>query len=549
MIIALIIGAVIGAAVFLSWRRRSIRSRSQRLRDRERICTAIQKIASLDFDEMDITLEGRELHDVKISLDKIRPAIEEKVGQLAWQADHDSLTNLLNSNAFRTQSELLLTACSDLPQRGYLIYFDVNHFKRINDTLGHHAGDQVLVAIADRPRIASMTFAESRLQEVLTEGDCEKLDMKLARLGGDEFVVFVPGDIGHEAIEKFVQRLQRLIYEPCAVGIQTLRISVSIGIAAAADNDNSFDRLLAAADSAMYAAKSVGGNTYRFFSEDMKSNADRVLEKEIEIRSALAKNEFELYFQPQLNLRTGRIDTVEALIRWNHPEKGLVLPNDFIGFAEAHGLIDEIGDWVITEAARVAARWRQLGLNLKISLNISPKQLQRVELIPLIRASLDYHGVRPDQIEIEITEAAIMRDEGHSFDRLESLRKDGVKIALDDFGTGYSNISQLMMLPMDRLKLDRSLISDISVDQRKWIIASGMINLAKELGFLVVAEGVETEDQYDLLAEAGCDFIQGFFLSRPLPEQQMLSFVRRGEHCDLTPQTAQSHSRKAAGWA
>ncbi|MDQ4421007.1 bifunctional diguanylate cyclase/phosphodiesterase [Sphingobium sp. DEHP117] len=541
---------MIGAAAFLSWRQRSIRRRDQRLRDRERICTAIQKIGSLDFDEMDIKLEGRELHDVKISLDKLRPAIEEKVGQLAWQADHDSLTNLLNANAFRMQSEHLLTTCSDLPQRGYLIYFDVNHFKRINDTLGHHAGDQVLVAIADRLRIASMTFAESRLQEVLADGDREALDMKLARLGGDEFVVFVPGDIGHAAIEKFVQRLQRLIYEPCAVGIQTLRISVSIGIAAAADNDNSFDRLLAAADSAMYAAKSVGGNTYRFFSEDMKSNADRVLEKEIEIRSAVAKNEFELYFQPQLNLRTGRIDTVEALIRWNHPEKGLVLPNDFIGFAETHGLIDEIGDWVITEAAKIAARWRDQGFDFKISLNISPKQLQRVELIPLIRASLAYHGVSPEQIEIEITEAAIMRDEGHSFDRLESLRKDGVKIALDDFGTGYSNISQLMMLPMDRLKLDRSLINDISMDQRKWVIASGMINLAKELGFLVVAEGVETRDQYDLLAEAGCDFIQGFFLSRPLPEQEMLSFVGKGAYIrDLALHSADSHARLASGWA
>jgi len=532
------------------WRHYSILRRNQRTRDRERICTAIHKIGSLDFDGVDIALEGSDLHEVKISLDRLRPTIEEKVGQLAWQADHDSLTNLLNANSFRMQCEHLLAAHSGVAQRGHLLYFDVNDFKRINDTLGHHAGDQVLVAIADRLRIGSLTFAESRLQELLADGDGEKLDIKLARLGGDEFVIFIPGDIDHAAIEKFTQRLQRLIYEPCAVGIQTLRITVSIGIAGAADNDNSFERLLAAADSAMYAAKSIGGNTYRFFSEEMKSNADRVLQKEIEIRGALAKGEFELYFQPQLNLRTGRIDTVEALIRWNHPDRGLVLPNEFIGFSEAHGLIDEIGDWVITEAARIAARWRELGFNFRISLNISPKQLQRVELIPLIRASLDYHGVSPEQIEIEITEAAIMRDEGHSFDRLESLRKDGVKIALDDFGTGYSNISQLMMLPMDRLKLDRSLIDDISVDQRKWVIASGMINLAKELGFMVVAEGVETHDQYTLLAEAGCDFIQGFLLSRPLSEAQMLTFANDRDYVrELGFQTAQTSARRVGGMA
>ena len=515
--------AVLVLCVFIYFRLAS--ENGQNSRDSKRLCSAIERIGTLEFGASELELESERLRDVQASFDRMLPELQNKVEQLEWRAEHDNLTNLLNATSFRRNCEQFLMPSGDHDRRCHLIYFDVNDFKKINDTLGHYAGDQVLVAIADRLRLVAMNFAESRLQEVTQPEGSPSAELTMARMGGDEFAIFIPGSIDEAGIERFVQRLQRLINEPCAVGVQTLRIRIAVGIAANSSTETSFDRLLASADSAMYAAKGDGGNTYRFFSEAMRSNADRLLEMEIELRNALRYDQFELYFQPQLNLRSGRIDTVEALIRWNHPERGLILPNEFIGFAESHGLIDEIGDWVISEAVKIASRWSRSGLDLKISINVSPKQLQRVELIALIRASLDYHKVAPDRIELEITEAAIMRDEGHSFERLESLRAEGVTVALDDFGTGYSNISQLMMLPMDRLKLDRSLIDFIALDQRKWVIASSMVRLARELGFMVVAEGVETVDQFELLQEAGCEFIQGYLIAHPLAEEELTHFV------------------------
>ncbi|MEJ2410765.1 MAG: bifunctional diguanylate cyclase/phosphodiesterase [Novosphingobium sp.] len=445
----------------------------------------------------------------------------------AWRfrldRDHEKIRHALDQMADCNFDgpDLRLERCGS----GALLYFDVNEFKKINDTLGHHAGDQVLATIGDRLRLAAMSFADARLQafsESIPPCDCEPV---IARIGGDEFAMFLPGNPLPDQVERFAQRLQRVVGEPCFVGLQTLRIRISIGIAFWREGEKSYDRLLAAADSAMYTAKSKGGGSYCFFTEKMRTNADRILEQEIELRNALTNRQFVLHFQPQLNMRTGRIDTVEALIRWNHPTRGMVMPSVFIPFAESHGLIDEIGDWVMAEAVRIAARWQEQGVDLKVSINVSPKQLQRVELIAMIRAGLEHYGLRPDHIEIEITEAAIMRDEGYSFERLEKLRGDGVTIALDDFGTGYSNLSQLMLLPMDRLKLDKSLIDGIANDQRKWTIAVGMIRLARDLGFHVVAEGVELPEQFELLEEAGCDFIQGFLISEPLPEAELLTLV------------------------
>ncbi|MCJ2187003.1 putative bifunctional diguanylate cyclase/phosphodiesterase [Novosphingobium beihaiensis] len=496
------------------------------LRDHEKIRRAIDQMAGCDFEGPDPRLETTRLKSVESALLRLRPQLQDRISKLEWTAHHDSLTNLLNANSFRAQCEkVMLASPGGICRSGALLYFDVNEFKKINDTLGHHAGDQVLATIGDRLRLAAMSFTDTRLQ-AFADGtppcDCEPV---VARIGGDEFAMLLPGELSHDQVERFAQRLQRVIGEPCFVGLQTLRIRLSIGIAFWREGEKSFDRLLAAADSAMYSAKSKGGGHYCFFTEKMRTNADRILKKELELRHALTNRQFALHFQPQLNLRTGRIDTAEALIRWNHPTRGLVMPGDFIPFAESHGLIDEIGDWVMTEAVRTAAQWQEQGVRLKVSINVSPKQLQRVELIAMIRANLEHYGVAPSRIEIEITEAAIMRDEGHSFERLEKLRDDGVTVALDDFGTGYSNLSQLMLLPMDRLKLDKSLIDGIANDQRKWTIAIGMIRLARDLGFQVVAEGVELPEQVELLEEAGCDFIQGYLISKPLPQPELLALV------------------------
>lgn len=485
----------------------------------------MDRIADCNFEGLELHLDSARLKSVQSSFQSAVPQLQSKFDQLEWTVRHDGLTNLLNSTSFRKRCEELILMRPASECAGALIYFDVNEFKKINDTLGHHAGDQVLMTIADRLRLVSASFVEARLGAFVEDREPHGCEPLSARMGGDEFAMFLPGQLTHDQVERFVQRLQRVIGEPCFVGLQTLRIRLSLGVALCGEGDIGFDRLLAAADSAMYAAKGKGGGTYCFFTDAMRSTADRLLQQEMELRNALTTRQFVLYFQPQLNLRDGRVDTVETLIRWRHPARGLVMPDEFIPFAESHGLIDEIGDWVLNEAIATAARWQTLGIDLRISINVSPKQLQRVELIAMIRAGLEHHAVSPDRIEIEITEAAIVRDEGHSFERLEKLRSDGVTIALDDFGTGYSNLSQLMLLPMDRLKLDKSLIHGISNDQRKWTIATGMIRLARELGFKVVAEGVELAEQLELLEEQGCDFAQGYLIAPPLPEAELLGRI------------------------
>jgi diguanylate cyclase (GGDEF)-like protein len=495
-------------------------------RDGARISDAFDRMSGLDFADAKLDLELPDFQRIQESCDKLFPQMRTAIEKLEWSSRHDNLTSLLQANSFRAECEKWLHKSANA---GAMLYFDVNDFKKINDTLGHNAGDHVLTALADRLRLAATSYTDAAAIALATKSSLQAYRPIISRIGGDEFAMFLPDATQTGQVERFVQRLQRVIGEPCVVGLQTMRIRVSIGIAFAHDCDCSFERLLAAADGAMYAAKADGGGTYRFYSESMRSNADRVLERECELRNALIAHQFCLHFQPQYSLRRKRIESVEALIRWNHPQRGLVMPGDFIDFAETHGLIDEIGDWVIAEGARALARWQQAGIEVTLSINVSPKQLQRVELIALVRANLERYGVAPNRLELEITEAAIMRDEGHSFERLEGLRKDGVMIALDDFGTGYSNLSQLMMIPMDRLKLDKSLIDRIDVDQRKWVIASGMIRLARDLGFSVVAEGVESQAQLELLDEAGCDTVQGYAISRPIPEEKLLDLLRSYE--------------------
>jgi EAL domain-containing protein (putative c-di-GMP-specific phosphodiesterase class I) len=231
---------------------------------------------------------------------------------------------------------------------------------------------------------------------------------------------------------------------------------------------------------------------FAFYTPELRRAADALLEREADIRNALENGDFCLHYQPQLHLKTGHVESVEALIRWNHPTRGLVYPGDFVPFMESCGLIDDMGDWVMAEAIRAAARWRAQGRELRVSINVSPKQLYRVELIPMIRACLVRFGLPARLLEIEITEAAIMRHEDVSLERIQGLRRDGVAVAIDDFGTGYSNLAQLMSLPLDRLKLDRSLIRRIATDHRQQLVAGGIISVASQLGCEIVAEGWRT---------------------------------------------------------
>lgn len=510
---------------YVVWRQsRAVRA------DRDRLCAALQRLESGDYSTVELALESPELTEVTAAYDRMVPNIRIAMAELEWSAEHDALTSTLNAGNFKRRTLAYLSADANRDVRGgAMLFFDINDFKTINDNLGHDAGDRFLATCADRIRLACSSFKSGKLAALVAGVDTAVYEPVIGRLGGDEFGVFLPGNPSKQEVEIFVHRMRRLIAEPCQIGSHSLTANISIGIAFSSDHNHVYDKVLAAADTAMYEAKSSDGDGYRFYDSAMRNKADQILERELEIRQAIQQSQFVLYFQPQLNLRTNTIESVEALIRWNHPTRGIVGPGEFIPFAETYNLIDDLGDWVIAEAIATAARWRELGHNIRVAVNISPKQLNRVELIPLIRALLNVHDLPPKLLEIEITEAALMRSEDVTRERLEGLRRDGVGIALDDFGTGYSNLAQLLSLPLDRIKLDRSLLKNSSSQRRMKMVILALVQLARRLGFEVVAEGVEYEQQLRSLRDAYCHIAQGFLFSPPLPEDDFLELFNRRE--------------------
>ncbi|MBS0481363.1 MAG: bifunctional diguanylate cyclase/phosphodiesterase [Proteobacteria bacterium] len=530
----MVIALLLAALTAVLWRQvRSVRS------DRDRLCIALERIESGDYSDDTLDLQSSALDMVSAAYGRMVPNIRSTFEELEWNACHDALTSTLNANNFKRQCVASLNMALDNSLGGgAMLFVDINDFKTINDNLGHEAGDRFLVTCADRVRLACATFKSGKMAALVAGADLSNFDPVIGRLGGDEFGIFLPGNPDRGDVEKFVAKLQRLIAEPCQIGSHSLNAKISIGIAFSADHHNAYDKLLAGADTAMYEAKSLIGSGYRFYDEAMRNKADLILDRELEIRQAIQQSQFTLHFQPQINLATNQIEGTEALIRWNHPTRGLVGPNEFIPFAETYNLIDDLGDWVLTEAIATAARWRKQGRNIRISVNISPKQLSRVELIPLIRALLDFHKLPAEALEIEITEAALMRCEEVTRERIEGLRRDGVTIALDDFGTGYSNLAQLLALPLDRIKLDRSLLTNSSFQRRTRLVVLSIIQLARKLGINVVAEGVENEEQLRFLQHINCHFVQGFLFSPPLTETEFLELCANHEAAHTKAVTA-----------
>lgn len=484
-------------------------------RDRSSLCDALDSLANDGTVADDLVMEGGALRPVGVAWHRLVPRVHATIAMLEWAARHDPMTDLLNSASFKLAVQAQLAVA---PPRGALLVIGINALRQVNESLGHAGGDQVLCALADRLRLMVSALAQD-------DDAMAGQDILLGRLGGDEFAVYLAGERSQDEVERFIRRLQRVIGEALHIESQSLRIKPSIGVAMAGPDEGKFDLLMAAADSARSRSRAEGLGGYMFYTPVMRRAADELLERELDLRHALERGEFCLHYQPQWNLDTGQVDTVEALIRWNHPTRGMVYPGDFIPFAETYGLIDDIGDWVMLEAIRTAARWHGEGRPLRMSINVSPKQLYRVELIPMLRACLARFGLPPRLLEIEITEAAIMRNELFSLERIDGLRRDGVSVALDDFGTGYSNLAQLMSLPMDRLKLDRSLIEHIATDQRQQVVAASIIGMARKLGVEVVCEGVEEQSQFDLLRLAGCHTIQGYYMARPMPEADLFAHM------------------------
>ncbi|WP_407186258.1 EAL domain-containing protein [Bradyrhizobium centrosematis] len=427
--------------------------------------------------------------------------------KIAHMAHYDALTDLPNRTLFREQIERELTKVAAGDQFA-LLYIDVDEFKGINDSLGHHVGDELLKAIA------------SRLRGCLKEGDL------IARLGGDEFAVIQTGIQSPAEVLSFVTRIYQVIRQPYHCLGHQLSTDASIGIALAPQDGTDLDQLVKNADLAMYGAKAEGRRTHRFFEPAMDASARARLSMEQDLRQALVNGGFEIHYQPLVDLRSGEVSGCEALLRWRHPERGMVSPAEFIPVAEDTGLITELGDWVLRMACNEAATWPT---HVRVAVNVSPVQLKCDTLALRIAGALAASGLDPRRLEIEITEAVLIRDDEAALSILHQLRSIGVRIALDDFGTGYSSLSYLKRFPFDKIKIDRCFVADIAETGGAPVIVQAVVNIAAASNMTTVAEGVETEAQREMLRALGCTQMQGYLFSPPKPASEVRKLFGPGD--------------------
>jgi predicted signal transduction protein with EAL and GGDEF domain len=351
----------------------------------------------------------------------------------------------------------------------------------------------------------------------------------LARLAGDEFTIFVPHISSPEDAERVARRITLAVGEPFELHGHSIDIGASVGVALAPDHGTNIEALMRAADIAMYHAKERGGSQYCLFSSELADEHQVKVDTEVALREAVQRGEFVLAMQPQLSLISGEITGAEALLRWNHPRDGMRQPNSFIPIAEATGIIAEVGEWVIDEVASMMAEWQREGIARRLAFNVSPRQLERGDFFVMLRAAFADRQVPLSLIELEFTESAAMECSAGVLAEIAALRADGMSIAIDDFGTGYSNIARLRAMPLDRVKLDPSLIADIHVSEKARTVVQAVIQLIKGVGAEVVAEAVENVDQADILRAMGCDTVQGFIFAHPMFEDEFVAWIRNAE--------------------
>lgn len=430
--------------------------------------------------------------------------------RLAYLANYDHLTGLPNRILFRDR----LTGAMHRAQRGDrlvgLLYLDLDRFKQVNDSLGHQFGDQLLRQVTARLQQSMRTC-----DLISTTSLDTPMDAGVARLGGDEFTIMLE-DIKHtDEIARVAQRILAALSVPYDLQGHTVFVGASIGITVYPTDDTDLDNLIRNADIAMYRAKALGRNNFQFYTGDLNANAEERLLLEIELRQALERNQFELYYQAKQEIGRRRIAGVEALLRWNSPRQGLVGPDVFIPFLEDSGLIVPVGAWVLKTACRQAAAWAERGLILNMAVNLSARQFRDEDLTQTIQAALQETGLPAQQLEVEVTESMLMENRASSQNTLTAIKQMGIRISIDDFGTGYSSLAYLKHFPLDTLKIDRSFVRDLGVDAGDTTIVYAIIALAHSLRLNVVAEGVETEAQLEFLHEAQCEQAQGYFIHRP----------------------------------
>jgi diguanylate cyclase (GGDEF)-like protein/PAS domain S-box-containing protein len=444
----------------------------------------------------------------------VRDVTEKKRAEavISYQAYHDILTDLPNRSLFQDRLGLALIQAKRNKTELAVMFIDLDRFKLVNDTLGHLKGDELLQQVA------------RRLKACLRAGDT------LARQGGDEFTVVLP-DLHHHddarlVADKFIHSLE----QPFDLGGHTVHISGSIGIAVYPAQGATLDELLRNADTAMYQVKREGKNGVAFFDQAAQELLDRRTVLGHGLRNALSRNELEMYYQPQVDAASNRIVGAEALIRWNHPTRGLILPGEFLPYAEEYDLMSAISEWMIDAMCRDMQRWSSAASDLRLSLNLSPQYLDRGALYEKLRHAMHHYGIAPSQLEVEITENICIDNPQHAIDQLRRLGQLGVSVAIDDFGIGYSSLAYLHRFPVDTIKIDQSFIKAITGDDMQYPVVLAIIAIARGLGLNLIAEGVETEVQRRYLRTHGCSVMQGYLFHRPMPIDEFIATIGKPAH-------------------
>ena len=473
---------------------------------------------------MECIAEGRTTTSVaNLSDGRVISIVSKPVAGGGWLATHEDVTERQSAQA-RIIHMARHDALTDLPNRVLLrerldhelkrvkrgeclamLCLDLDHFKSVNDTIGHPIGDELLKRAADRLR------------------GCTREPDTVARLGGDEFAIIMTQLQDPADVSVLAQRVRDSISKPYQIDGHQIVTDISIGISMAPHDGTDPDILIKNADLALYGAKADGRGTYRYFESEMDARMKARRDLEMDLRQALANKEFELYYQPLVNLKSNEISTLEALLRWNHPTRGMISPADFIPIAEETGLIIAIGEWVLNTACKETANWPE---HIKVAVNVSPAQLKSRSVLKMVTTALADSGMPASKLQLEITETVLLQNTFATLETLHKLRKLGVQIALDDFGTGYSSLSYLRSFPFDKIKIDRSFIKDLSNGAEPLAIVHAVAGLAKCLNMISTAEGVETQQQLDTLQSVGCTEMQGYLFSRAIPAKDMEKFLR-----------------------